>query len=201
MLAPGVTLFHVRHGETDWNVEARLQGRTDTAMNARGLAQAGRNGRALAIHLRDAGIDPAALRWVASPLGRARLTMEIVRTAVGLPAAGYDVDERLLEIAFGEWSGRTIPELVAAGEKDRVAARRRDKWGFTPPGGESYADLAARIVPFLGELGADTVAVSHGGVYRVIHGLVVGIPKHDIPVLAARQDAVAVFRDGAMRWL
>lgn len=201
MSASALRLFHVRHGETDWNAEGRLQGRTDTPMNARGLAQAERNGRALAERLAAEGIAPEALAWRASPLGRARRTMEIVRRAAGLDPLDYRVDERLVEIDFGAWSGRTTRELVAAGEGERVARRKRDKWGFRPPGGESYAELSGRIAAVLAEIDRDTVVVSHGGVYRTIHGHLLGTPTAEIPVLDARQDAVALFRDGGLEWI
>ena len=71
----GVSIYFVRHGQTDWNAEKRLQGQTDIPINARGRAQARRNGRLLAGYL----ADPAALDYVASPLGRTRETMEILR--------------------------------------------------------------------------------------------------------------------------
>ncbi len=201
MLAGGVSLYHVRHGETAWNAEGRLQGRSDTPMNARGLEQARRNGEALARHFADEGVDAAALDWVASPLSRARRTMEIVREAMGLPSDGYRVDERLLEVDFGGWSGFTLAEIEAAGHGAGVKARKRDKWGFRPPGGESYADMALRVGAVLEAIRADTVAVSHGGVYRTIHGLVVGTPREEVPVLHARQDRVARFRDGRHIWI
>ena len=77
MLKPGVTLYFVRHGETDWNAAKRYQGRRDIPLNATGRAQARRNGRVLADLL---GSRAAALDHVASPLRRARETMEILRT-------------------------------------------------------------------------------------------------------------------------
>ena len=73
-------IYLIRHGQTDWNAEGRLQGQADTGLNDTGRAQATRNGEFLA------GLvaDPAAFDFVASPLSRTRETMERVRAAMGL---------------------------------------------------------------------------------------------------------------------
>ncbi len=190
------TLIFIRHGETDWNAEERLQGQRDTPMNARGRAQAKRNGEAL----RAAIPDVAGFDFVASPLARARDTMEILRTALGLAPAEYRIDPRLIEITFGAWEGHTFAELEAAGTSD-IRARRADKWGFVPPGGESYAMLAARVDRWLETLDRDTVAVSHGAVGRVLRGRLLGVPDRDVPLLPAPQDQVLVWRDGYAEWV
>ncbi|HZL86046.1 MAG TPA: histidine phosphatase family protein, partial [Candidatus Krumholzibacteria bacterium] len=102
MLRTGVTLYFVRHGETDWNRAQRYQGQRDIPLNATGRAQAGRNGRALALAL---GGNAGALDYVASPLVRARETMEIMRREIGLARDGYRSDDRLREIHYGHWEG------------------------------------------------------------------------------------------------
>ena len=91
-------------------------------------------------------------RFFASPLERARETMELVRAAMDLPPEPYRLDEALMEITFGEWEGLTWPE-VRARDPEGVTARRADKWGFVPPGGESYAMLVERLRPWLASLG------------------------------------------------
>ncbi len=190
------TLIFIRHGETDWNVEERLQGQQDTAMNDRGRQQARRNGEALRTLLPDlAGFD-----FVSSPLGRARETMNLVRAALGLDPAAYRLDPRLLEITFGAWEGHTLAELAATGD-GAIAARQSDKWGYVPPGGESYAMLAARIDRWLDSLTGNTVAVSHGAVGRVVRGRLQGLPTVDVPLLPAPQDRVLVWRAGRLEWL
>lgn len=198
--APTASLFLVRHGETDWNVEGRLQGQRDIPINATGRAQARRNGEALSAILADAGRDPGDFDWVASPLSRARETMEILRAAMGLDPAAYRVDPRLVEISFGAWEGSTLPEIKlrdAAGH----AARKADKWEFVPPGGESYRMLSERTAPWLSGLAADTVCVAHGGITRVARGLLETIPSADIPVLPIRQDRIYLWDGTASRWL
>ncbi|XWN30689.1 MAG: histidine phosphatase family protein [Devosia sp.] len=195
MLADGVRLVHIRHGETDWNREGRLQGQTDIPLNDTGRGQAARNGVALAAWLRDAGEDAASLSYISSPLSRSRDTMAIVRAKLGLPPE-VPTDDRLKEVSFGDWSGYTYEELRQTPQKDRVAVRKRDKWSFRPPGGETYAELADRVSGWLAEVKEDTIAVTHGGVLRVLHGLIVGTPWHEVPSLPAPQDQVFVFTAG-----
>ena len=128
-------LYYIRHGETDWNVEQRLQGHRDTPLNARGRRQASHCGdilRDLLVRDGRAAVDCA---YVSSPLCRARETMQLVRTAVDLEPDIYDVDKRLIEISFGDWEGLTLPE-IAGRDAEALAAREQNKWGFTPPGGE-----------------------------------------------------------------
>src|SRR3990172_9980252 len=108
MLKPGVTLYFVRHGETDWNLAKRYQGQRDIPLNATGRAQAARNGRVLAQTL---GADATTFDYVASPLARARETMEIVRRELALAPEEYRTDERLKEIHYGHWEGLLWDDL------------------------------------------------------------------------------------------
>ena len=89
--------------------------------------------------------------------------MEIARDAMGLPPGRYRLDADLKELSFGDWEGMTWPEIEARDPKG-VKARNSDKWIFAPPGGESYATLAARLRPWLDGLTADAFVVAHGGV-------------------------------------
>lgn len=157
------TLYFLRHGQTDWNVEYRLQGQMDIPINATGRDQARQNGRALAALLD----DPSRFRYVASPLGRTRETMNIVRQELGLPSFGYETDDRLKEVSFGLWSTHTFAELEQK-EPEAVAARHADKWDFCPPLGESYAMLLKRIESWLPYMREDAVIVCHGGILRVL---------------------------------
>lgn len=194
------TLIHIRHGQTDWNAEARLQGGRDIALNDLGRSQAARNGAALGAHLAAAGIDPASLDWVASPLSRARETMEIVRGAMGLDPAAYRLEPVLKEISFGRWEGFTIPELKVT-DPEGVARRRADKWGFVPPEGESYRMLSDRVAGWLGTVRQDAVVVAHGGILRVLHGLLAGVPAADLPLMEVPQDQLCRFSAGGVDWI
>lgn len=190
----------VRHGETDWNAQGRLQGGQDIPLNDKGRGQARRNGEALNAFLAEIGTDPASLDYVASPLGRARETMELVREGLRLEPQHYRLDERLRELTFGDWEGKTIPE-IAARDAASAASRKADKWGFVPPGGESYEMLSSRIAGWLATLDRPSVIVAHGGVMRVMRGLLIDIPTGEIPVLDVPQDRVFVWRDGMDGWV
>lgn len=180
-------LIFVRHGQTEWNRIGRLQGKKDIPLNDVGRRQAARNGRALAALLH--GGD---WRFHASPLSRARETMEIVLSEAGLAGRPIHDDPRLMEVAYGNWEGRTLPEL-AVEDPHAIAAREQDKWGFVPPEGESYAMLGERVAIWLAALDGPSVVAAHGGVMRVLMHLLAGLPPHDAPHLAAPQDRILVF--------
>ena len=190
-------LYYIRHGETDWNVEQRLQGHRDTPLNARGRAQASACGdilRELLVRDARAAVDCA---YVSSPLIRARQTMRLVRTAVDLEPDAYDVDNRLIEISFGDWEGLTPAEIAARGA-DALAARDRDKWGFTPPGGESYRDVTARVAAWYATATRDTVVTAHGGVARALLAHLNILPHEEAVHADIVHGVVYVFRGGTM---
>jgi probable phosphoglycerate mutase len=191
------TLYLVRHGETDWNAEGRLQGQRDVPLNALGLVQADEAGRRLAA----LAPDLAALDWVVSPLSRARVTAERARAAAGLEPTRYRTDARLKELSFGQWEGLTWRELRLRDPR-AAAARTRDKWGYVPPGGESYAMLTQRVAPVLAELtgDADAVLVSHGGVARAIIAQLKLVPREQAPSIDIWQGRVLVVDGSGYRW-
>jgi len=164
---PAPVVYYVRHGETDWNVEWRLQGGRDIALNERGREQANRCGEILRDLMTRDNRAPDTLDYVSSPLGRARVTMELVRGRLGLPAEGYRVEQNLTEISFGEWEGFTIEELSRR-DNESVLRRDKDKWNFLPPGGESYQQVMVRIAGWYATLARDAVVVAHGGTARAL---------------------------------
>ena len=191
-------VYFIRHGQTDWNAEHRLQGQADIELNAVGRAQAARNGRRLAELI----AEPASFDFVASPLGRTRETMALARAAMGLPRDGYRVDSRLIEVNFGDWQGYTLAEL------DRInpgssGARALDKWNFVPPGegAESYEMLHRRVRPWFDELVRPTVCVTHGGIFRVLFKLIGKKPIREAAALDIAQDRVLRLRDGGLDWM
>lgn len=189
---PLPVIYYVRHGLTDWNVQHRLQGRHDVPLNALGRAQAVRCGEILHdLFLRDGG-KAEDLDYVSSPLIRARTTMEIMRATLGLESTGYGVDTRLAEISFGEWEGLTYAEVLAR-DKDVAIRRQSDKWGFQPPGGESYAQVTARISQWYATLERDTVVAAHGGTARALIAHLALAPAQDATHQAIDQGVVYVF--------
>jgi probable phosphoglycerate mutase len=194
-------LIFLRHGETAYNAENRLQGQRDIPLNARGREQARAVGRTLGARIKSE-IErlEAAGAFIASPLERARETMEIVRDAMGLPPRPYRLDAALKELTFGAWEGLTWPEIEARDGK-AVRERRKDKWSFTPPGGESYATLAARVRPWLDGLGGDVFVVSHGGVARALMTLIAGVAPAKAADAPIAQGRALCFENGGCRWI
>ena len=195
---PTPTIYYIRHGETSWNAEGRLQGARDIPLNDLGRRQAAQAGGILAELLARDGHDKARIPYVASPLVRARATMELVRGALQLPQHGYAVDDRLREIGYGQWEGSTLAEMQLA-DPAFYAKRLTDKWALAPEGGETYAVVQLRMREWYDELRADIVAVAHGGTARALM-VALGI---ETPLSAAdltiEQGAVYVFRDGALQ--
>jgi broad specificity phosphatase PhoE len=192
-------LYFLRHGETFFNAEGRIQGQLDTPLSPRGREQAVEAGRSLGALLRDARLAPEAPGWFASPLSRTRETMTLAREAIGLPDDGFATDPRLMELNFGSWQDLTWPEIRARDARE-VAARNRDLWNYTPPGGESYATLTERVRAWLAERSGPTVAVAHGGVARALMVLRGGLPPAEAGTMPVYQGRVLIFSNGTGRW-
>jgi broad specificity phosphatase PhoE len=192
------TVYFVRHGQTDWNAEGRLQGQTDTDLNETGRAQASSNGALLA-RLID---NPAGFDFVASPLRRTRQTMERIRLAMGLAPQGYRTDARLLELSFGDWEGHTFAELEAV-DDGCFARRELDKWGFVPPGAkaESYQMLADRVAPLFAQIDRDTICVAHGGILRAALQLTGTLSPVQAAAFMIPQDKVLRWCNDRLEWL
>jgi broad specificity phosphatase PhoE len=160
-------LYFIRHGETGWNAERRLQGQHDIPLNALGRRQSVHCGEILRRLLAVPDRPAATFVFAASPLNRARETMDIVRAGLGLMPHDYAVDSRLAEMSFGRWEGLTYQE-VRAQDRTALAARERDKWNFCPPGGESYAQVLLRVRDWHDSIAGDAIVAAHGGVARVL---------------------------------
>ena len=194
-------LIFVRHGETAYNAESRLQGQLDTPLNARGREQARAIGGTLR-SLLGPEIDrlDEAQAFFASPLERARETMDIARDAMGLKPGRYHLDPVLKELSFGVWEGLTWPEIEVRDAKG-LRARRKDRWAFAPEGGESYAMLAVRLRPWLDSLSEHAFVISHGGVARVLMALIAGVPPAKAVEAPIIQGRAIVFENGGYQWI
>lgn len=202
-------LYLLRHGETDWNVAKRLQGHTDIPLNERGKQQACRHGDVLAdvfglVHT-DApktpkNIDVSEWRFVSSPLGRCRETMEILRERMGLEREGYELSEQLLEIGFGRWEGNSWAELREQ-DPELVQARFDNPWAVAAPEGETYSELQGRVVSWYERLPEKTIAVTHSGPSRIIRGHVAQLGKEEITQQDSPQDAFLRVRPDGFEWV
>lgn len=192
----GVTLYCIRHGQTDWNAISRYQGQDDIPLNDKGIEQARRNGQAL----REFLPEIADADYVSSPLSRSRDTMRIVREELGLtPDEGVTFDPRLMEVHYGTWQGQLL-ETLKETEAEALAARRADPFNFRPPGGESYADLMARTCEWLETVTRDTVVTTHGGITRALRTYLLNLDPNYILDLNVPQDRVLIIHRGEMLW-
>lgn len=191
------TIYYIRHGETDWNAESRLQGQHDIALNALGRNQATQCGQILHDLLARDGRAPADVDYIASPLIRARATMELVRVALGLDPKTYWVDARLQEMSFGRWEGFTYSDVMK-NDGETLAARERDKWRFAPPGGESYQQLTQRVGEWYATVERDCVVAAHGGTARALMVHLGVAPPEQAPHGTIDQGVVYVFAGDRM---
>lgn len=155
-------ILAVRHGETDWNRDTRIQGHTDIALNEHGQWQA----QQLAQALRD---EPIAA-FYASDLSRALVTAQAVARWHNLPVSTHT---GLRERCFGRFEGHTWADLETRWPEDALAWRKRVPH-FAPPGGESLLQLQARVVAAVSELaarhpGEQVLMVAHGGVLDILY--------------------------------
>jgi probable phosphoglycerate mutase len=163
-----IPLLVIRHGPTDWNAAGLIQGRTN-----RPLSAAGRH-RMATMRLPSAW---SQARSVSSPLLRAMETARLL----GLDA---EPEPRLIEMAWGEWEGRTLADLRA---ELGLAMSDNERRGldFRPAGGESPREVQERLRPWLASLAAPTLAVTHKGVLRALYAMatgwdLVGKPGHKL---------------------
>jgi len=176
----------VRHGETEWNRQRRYQGRSDSPLTERGIAQAQSIGRLLGVLLP----DTASANIVSSPLGRAWCTAKIIREHLpGLPE--LRVDDRLRELSLGSRDGLTYRE-IATRSPGVFDGDGRHEWYFRAPCGERYETLSARLDEWLcaaAEAGP-LIVVTHGVVSRVLRGLYAKLSREAALILPVPQDRI-----------
>ncbi len=161
-MSEAARVLAIRHGETTWNVDTRIQGQLDVGLNDTGRWQASRLGAALA--------EEPITTIYASDLGRAFETAQHVGRATGAPVVA---DVGLRERHFGEFQGKTFAEIEAALPEQARLWRTRDP-SFAPAGGESLLQLRERVVATAERLAAQhpgelIVLVGHGGVMDVLY--------------------------------
>lgn len=172
----------IRHAPTQWNVEKRLQGRTDIGL--------GPQGRIVAASW---SVPMAWRRWrvLTSPLSRARETAAIL-----FPDVVSEIEPSLREMSFGDWEGQSLEALREAPGSD---AESREALGldFRAPNGESPREVQARLRPLLARLaaeGRDVVLVSHKAVQRALYALATGWAMTEKPPTKLRDGRAHLFQ-------
>ena len=167
-------ILAIRHGETAWNVDTRIQGHLDIPLNDTGREQARRLGRALAAR---GPIDAIC----SSDLLRALQTARAVAEATGAPLT---VNAALRERCFGDLQGHTFAEFSAAQPHEAERWRRRDPEWVPPGGGESLLMFRERVTQAVQALAAENVGktlalFTHGGVLDVLYRAATGLGLQD----------------------
>lgn len=180
-------LYILRHGETAWNAENRMQGELNSPLTAKGLRDAARQGEILS------ALDLRGFSFFCSPQGRAFQTAGI---AVAKIADHIHTDARLREIGVGDWSGRLRDELPVPKGKDPFMAQYE-----IAPNGEGFARLKVRCRAFLEDLQGPAVLITHGITSSMIRGLVVGEKAHAVRTMHGGQGCVYHLKNGVQNLL
>jgi broad specificity phosphatase PhoE len=180
-------IYFVRHGETEWNREGRVQGHFDAPLTEQGVEQA----RCAGLILRELLAQEQPYRMRISPLGRARRSAELILEGVGNLVADERVDEQLIEVSWGRWNGLTRAEIEAREPKE-WQAREADRWNVPPPGGESHAMLAERVREWLESVREEPrlIVVGHGAWGRALRGTYLQMPPEQLMTLDEPQNAI-----------
>ena len=187
-------IYLVRHGETTWNEAGRQQGRLDSALTLKGIAQARAVGRTLRETLqgtRDVLIE-------SSPLGRAFQTASLIAAELGIPSGEIRTSALLMEHKLGVWEGLTYAEI----DQQYPAARQEreaNKWSYVIESGESYALASERARQWLETCTAPlTIAVTHQMMSRAIQGAYAALPPQETLGRSHRHDRLYRLHDGTI---
>lgn len=183
-------IFLLRHGETLWNTERRLQGHKNSNLTETGREQALQNGLKLKCMMAEAP------RFISSPLGRCRETANIVANAIGFDLTKIEYDDRVKELSFGCWEGQQISDIQTK-DSEKFKLRKANRWDIPAPGGESYAMVAERLEDWLSDVqGQNIILVSHGCASRILRGIYSQIQKDLIYSLDESHDAIYLLENG-----
>ncbi|WP_286240044.1 histidine phosphatase family protein [Neptuniibacter halophilus] len=185
------TFYVLRHGETRFNAEQRLQGHCNSELTHRGQQQAQQVGQTLRQHL---GNRPYQV--FCSSLGRAVQTAEIVCEQIGYPRIALHQDQRLMEFNLGQWEQRTIPGIMA----EQPELKQRSDWYLHAPDSEPYELVRSRLLQWLEEqdqdAASDLVIITHGLTGAVLRGILRDLSYAEVWQQDIPQDAFYRIRDG-----
>ncbi|MCR9609086.1 phosphoglycerate mutase family protein, partial [Vibrio alginolyticus] len=182
-------IYVIRHGETVFNSEKKLQGHCNSPLTDKGKAQARSVGAELKKHL-----SGRNYQVYSSPLGRAVQTASVICEAINFPQLDLLLDDRLKEFSLGAWEQQIIPDLV---ENTPNLLEQRD-WYLRAPQCEPYESVCNRLLSWLSELPdeQDVVVVSHGLTGIVLRGILQNYSYKDVWAQDLPQDAFFVVENG-----
>jgi len=189
-----MSIYLVRHGETIWNTQKRLQGHLDSPLTLKGVGLAVTYGEAL----RDALSRADDLVLESSPLGRAWQTATAVAGVMGVEPGTVRLDTLLAEHDVGEFAGYTWPEIRT---RYGIAPPTFHTWDYQPPSGEPRASVFARAKRWLATVDGDatTLVFTHGGFSRMLRGAYLGLgPEETMALDTHEHGRFYVLSDGTV---
>jgi broad specificity phosphatase PhoE len=193
VIEPNPPIYFIRHGETEWNREGRIQGQIDIPLNDTGHQQAVAISRGLKTFLANTKID----LFVASPLTRTRQTMGYLLREFDLPESRVETEPAMLELGFGIWEGHFFKDLKTHPEYPKDLEQR---FRWRPKDGESYEEGQERVRQWIGRLDGPTVIVAHGAIGRCLIGLVSDLAPAALIKAPTPQGHFCRLQDGRIDW-
>ncbi|HCG7086885.1 histidine phosphatase family protein [Vibrio parahaemolyticus] len=184
-------IFVLRHGETEFNADKKLQGHCNSSLTSKGSDQARRVGTTLKQY-----VENRPLRVYSSTLGRALQTSQIVCEELNYSYENLNKEPRLKEFSLGEWEQRTIPSL----EQEIPNLLAQNDWYLQAPNCETYESVRERLSSWLSDVAhdEDIVVVSHGLTGIVLRGLLLGMDYTQVWQQDLPQDAFFIIEDGRL---
>ena len=180
-------LYILRHGETEWNAQNRMQGELNSPLTPKGKMDAARQGEILR------RLDLTGFAFLCSPQGRAFQTAGIALAPI---ATDICTEDRLREIGVGDWSGLLRDDLPMPDGKDPFMAQYE-----IAPNGEGFARLEVRCQAFLTDLKGPSVLVTHGITSRMLRSIIAGQGAVSVPTIHGGQGCVYHLKDGVQKLL
>ena len=186
------TIYLLRHGQTEWNVEGRYQGQLNSPLTAKGEEQAKANALKLAQY-----IDLTSVKIFASPLGRARETAKIIAKHNGLASSKIIFEERIQEFNYGIFEGKT-KKYCQKEYKAIFDAREADKFNYLLEGGDSYAKVYERLKDWISSVQNEKVivVVAHEMINRALRGIYCGLKNEEMLQLRQPNDMLIKLENG-----
>ncbi|MDP1600797.1 histidine phosphatase family protein [Phenylobacterium sp.] len=186
-------IYLLRHGQTNYNHEGRMQGQLESQLTDLGMAQA----QAMADLLKAEITDTAGWRLLASPLKRTRQSAAIVGATLGLEV---EIEPALIEVGCGAWEDRLYADLA----KEHPGAFAGRDWFFQAPEGERFEDVDGRVRPWLAAQAPEPrklIAVAHGVSGSLLRGAYLGLSHEETLAQDMPQDAIFRLAEGAVQRL
>ena len=184
-------IYLLRHGQTNYNHEGRMQGQLESVLTPLGEAQV----QAMADVLLAQLDDPNDWRILASPLARTRQSAAIVAATLGL---SVEIEPALVEVGVGAWEGQLYADLRVS----HADAFARPDWYFQAPGGERFEDLSGRIDPWFTGLPPEPerrlIVVCHGVSGSFVRRAYLGLTQEETVAQDMPQDAIYQLSNGTI---